>query len=203
MRSHNFGSDWEEALRRWRPSADATFVRTLAQEVRGAERELGGPKPRRWRAPGVRSLVATGMTAALFSALGAFGELGYAASGLDHAVSSIAGAIHISKRSGPAHAPSPSAAADQYRVIKPKTCKEKAKASYDHKIAADRHAYKMHLAAALKARDAALRKCKNAACRIAARTKYARLLAADKHTRDMEIKRDHNTLVRLEHHCKQ
>src|SRR5258707_738689 len=127
MRSNNPDSEIETALRRWRPSADATFVRGLAQDIRAADRESTTRRSRRWRPPAARSLVATGVTAALLSALAAFGELGYAASGFDRAVSSIAGAIHIAKHAGPARAPSPSAAADQYLVVKPRTCREKAK----------------------------------------------------------------------------
>jgi hypothetical protein len=201
MRPKNPDSDIEAALRRWRPSADATFVQGLAQEVRAADHERRARHQRRWRVPTARSLLAMGLTAALFSALAAFGELGYAASGLDRAVSTISGAIHIGKHSGPAHAPSASAAADQYR--KPKTCREKAKEDYDTKIAADRHAYRTRLAAARKTLEAAMRKCKTRACRLAAKTRYALEVSIDTAFRNDLMNRHHKSFMRLMRRCGQ
>jgi hypothetical protein len=199
MRSHNPDPEIEAALRRWRPRADATFVQGLAQEVR-ADRERGARHQRRWRVPTARSILATGLTAALFSALAASGELGYAASGLDRAVSTIAGAIHIGKHSGPAHAPSASAAADQYR--KPKTCREKMKQSYDAKIAAARRAYQARVAAARRERDADLRKCRTAACRLEDNTEYRAALAAATRARDKQMRLEHTGFLRQVRRCK-
>ena len=195
MRSHDPDSGFDAALRRLRPSADATFVGALAQRVRA---EDAARDSRRWRVPAMRSLVATALTAALFSALGAFGELGYAASGFDRAVSAIGGAIHVGKHSAHAHA---AAAADQYH--KPKTCREMAKEDYNTKVAADRHAYNTRVAAARRARDAALRKCKTRACRIAAGARFALEVAVDRSFRDDLLTRHRRSYRRLVRRCTQ
>ena len=200
MRPRNSHSDVEAALRRWRPSADAEFARELARQFHAADREGRARHRRRWQLPTPRSLVATGLTAALLAALAGFGELGYAASGVDRAVSEIASAIHIGKHSGPAHSPSAGAAADQYH--KPKTCHEKMKQRYDAKVAAARRAYRARVAAAARARDAALRKCATRACRLAARAKYASEVGAAARARDQEMARQHRVYLHVVHRCR-
>jgi hypothetical protein len=190
----------DEQLRRYRPLADSTFVRTLADEIRTSTCEDLRRRPRGRRVLTVRPVLATCLTAALFCPLAASGELSRAASGLEHTVSSFAKAIDVTKRSGPAHALQPSATLDQYR--RPPGCKTKAKSKYDAQIAAARRADEARIATARRRRDAALRRCTTASCRLAAKHRHEREVADATQTLHLQLSKAQKAYLRLLRRCK-
>jgi hypothetical protein len=169
-RGRGRSQDVEAQLRAGRPEPRADLVRQITGEIRD----------RRHRVGSVRLGIAVGFTAALLAPLAAFGAFGSAATSVEHAVKSVAVAVHIIAPATPKQAAAPSSpsssARDQYK--KPKTCREKADAKYNQRLHAAKHEHDLRIAHAKKERDKALAKAKTAKQRAAAEAAFKKAVSA-------------------------
>jgi hypothetical protein len=122
--------DLGRELRAQRPEPRRELVDGIARKIAG-ERRRSDPK--------LRLGVAVGLSAAMLAALGAFGGLSYAATGVSHAVSSAVHAVVPTQASAPGV--SFSSAMAQYKV---------ALCFHGHTISVDSHAVNALLAAGAK-----------------------------------------------------
>jgi hypothetical protein len=103
------GDGLERELRAQRPEPRQEFLRSLESEISGA----------RYRKPS-RSLrlgLAGAVTAVMIVSVGAFGGLGYAATGVTHAVKAASHAVAPARKSAPTHSTAPASSAQvQYLV---------------------------------------------------------------------------------------
>ena len=98
-------SDLERELRGQRPQPRRDLVDGIANRIVGGRRHAGRP---------ARLGAAVALTAAMLAALGAFGGLGYAANGVEHAVNAAAHVVVPTKANVPTI--SESSAMAQYKV---------------------------------------------------------------------------------------
>jgi hypothetical protein len=171
----------EDRLRAARATPDTTFVEALVEALAGRIR--GKRRDHR-----VRLGIGAVATASLLGTLGAFGQLGYAASGIQHAFDTLAHASHAS-RSANSDALGHSSAADQYPP--PPKCVKKAKRKLAAKDAAARRAYARTIATARELRRPTLRKCHTRKCTATAERNYAKAVRQARRKRDAALKRNH------------
>ena len=105
------GDRLERELRAQRPEPRAAFLQALETHIRSEGRWL--PSRR------LRLGLAGALTAAMLTAVGAFGGLGYAATGVQHAVHTATHVVAPAHKAGPAHKAAPAQAAAPVQVAAP------------------------------------------------------------------------------------
>lgn len=198
LHSERFRIDAE--LRRSRPVPDGSYVNALADAIRTAPRQQIPSRSRRWARWAARPALGTALTVAVLSGLGASGELGYAATGIEHMLKSSAQAVHIARSSGGASVPSPSAANDQYAGDG--KCRDKARQKHAAEVAAARRAYRKRVDRARGRLADALKSCGTGGCRRAAHGAFERKLRVAERRLDLELGRDKHYRDRLLARCR-